>query len=90
MSVGASTHDRSLLSQLDSMDGGAAAPPSAMTGKSVAGGTPVAPIVYAGAPPYNAPLCGAGTADPTTGVGSESPFDPGELAGKIVVCDRGT
>ena len=62
MSVGASTHDRSLLSQLDSMDGGAAAPPSAITGKSVADGTAVAPIVYAGAPPYNAPLCGAGTA----------------------------
>ena len=49
-----------------------------------------ASIVYAGAPPYNTPLCGAGTADPTTGVGSERPFDPGELAGKIVVCDRGT
>jgi len=90
MSVGASTHDRNLLSQLDSMAGGAAAPPAAITGKSVAGGVGPASIVYAGAPPYNAPLCGAGTADPTTGVGSENPFDPGELAGKIVVCDRGT
>ena len=46
--------------------------------------------MYAGAPPYNTPLCGAGTADPTTGVGSEPAFDAGELAGKIVVCDRGT
>jgi subtilisin family serine protease len=90
MSVGASTHDRNLPSQLVDMGGGAAAPPPAITGKSVAAGTAVAPIVYAGAPPYNAPLCGAGTADPTTGVGSENPFDPGELAGKIVVCDRGT
>jgi subtilisin family serine protease len=90
MSVGASTHNRSLLSQLTDMDGGAVAPPSTITGKSVASGVGPAPIVYAGAPPYNTPLCGAGTADPTTGVGSEPAFDPGELDGKIVVCDRGT
>ncbi len=90
MSVGASTHNRSLLSQLTDMVGGAAAPPAAITGASVAAGVGPASIVYAGAPPYNTPLCGAGTADPTTGVGSEPAFDPGELAGKIVVCDRGT
>jgi subtilisin family serine protease len=90
MSVAASTHDRNLPSQLVDMAGGTTAPPAPMTGKSVASGTPVAPIVYAGAPPYNTPLCGAGTADPTTGVGSAPAFDPGELAGKIVVCDRGT
>jgi subtilisin family serine protease len=90
MSVGASTHDRNLPSQLTDMAGGGTAAPATITGKSVAAGTPVAPIVYAGAPPYNSPLCGAGTADPTTGVGSERPFEPGELAGKIVVCDRGT
>jgi subtilisin family serine protease len=89
MSVAASTHDRNLPSQLVDMAGGSTAPPAPITGKSVAAGTPVAPIVYAGAPPYNTPLCGAGTADPTTGVGSEPAFDPGELAGKIVVCDRG-
>ena len=90
MSVGASTHNRSLLSQLTDMAGGTAAPPATITGKSVASGIGPASIVYAGAPPYNTPLCGAGTADPTTGVGSEPAFDPGELAGKIVVCDRGT
>jgi subtilisin family serine protease len=90
MSVGASTHNRSLLSQLTDMAGGAVAPPATITGKSVASGVGPASIVYAGAPPYNTPLCGAGTADPTTGVGSEPAFDPGELAGKIVVCDRGT
>jgi subtilisin family serine protease len=88
MSVGASTHDRSLLSQLVDMAGGAVAPPAAITGKSVASGVGPAPIVYAG--DFGAPLCGAGTADPTTGVGSERPFDPGELDGLIVVCDRGT
>ena len=90
MSVGASTHDRSLLSRLVDMSGGGTPAPAPITGASVAAGTPVASIVYAGAPPYDTPLCGAGTADPTTGEGSEPAFDPGELAGKIVVCDRGT
>ena len=88
MSVGASTHNRSLLSQLTSMAGGTTAPPATMTGASVAAGAGPAPIVYAG--DFGSPLCGAGTADPTTGVGSEPAFDEGELDGLIVVCDRGT
>jgi subtilisin family serine protease len=88
MSVGASTHDRNLPSRLDTMAGGAAAAPAAITGKSVAAGYGPAPIVYAG--DYGAPLCGAGTADPTTGASSENPFPPGTFDGEIVVCDRGT
>jgi subtilisin family serine protease len=90
MSVGASTHDRNLPSQLTDMVGGAVAPPATITGKSVAAGAGPAPIVYAGAPPHNAPLCGAGAADPVTGASASNPFPPGSLAGMIVVCDRGT
>jgi subtilisin family serine protease len=90
MSVGASTHDRNLPSQLVDMSGGATTPPGTINGKSVAAGVGPAPIIYAGAPPHNAPLCGAGTADPTTGASSENPFPAGSLTGKIVVCDRGT
>lgn len=90
MSVGASTHDRNLPSQLVDMTGGATTPPGPITGKSVAAGYGPARIVYAGAPPYSSALCGAGAADPTTGDSATNPFPPGTFSGEIVVCDRGT
>jgi len=89
LSVGASTHDRNLPSQLVDMAGGSTTPPASITGKSVAAGHS-ARIVYAGAPPYSSPLCGAGAADPTTGASATNPFPPGTFNGEIVVCDRGT
>jgi subtilisin family serine protease len=76
MAVGASTHDRKFVNALTNMTGGATTPPADMSGKSVTSGYGPAAIVYAGAAPYNNPLC--------------NPFPAGTFNGEIVVCDRGT
>lgn len=75
MTVGASTHDRTILNSvvdLSSSNG----PLSDILGQSPTLGYGPAPLVYAGAAPYNNPLC--------------NPFPAGTFSGQIVVCDRGT
>ena len=91
MSVGASTHNRSLLSQLVDMAGGAAASPASITGKSVAGGSwrrrrsstparrPTTRRSAAPAPPIR-----------RRASGRRGRSHPASSPGKIVVCDRGT
>jgi subtilisin family serine protease len=74
MAVGASTHDRKFVNALVDMAGGGA-PPANIPGKSVTAGYGPAAIVYAGAAPYNNPLC--------------NPFPNNTFSGQIVVCDRG-
>ena len=74
LSVGASTHNRSLKNSLTSMSGGSTAPPSTLNGKSFTSGYGPASIVHAAA--YGNELCGA-------------PFAPGTFKGQIVICVRG-
>ncbi len=76
MSVAASTHNRAFLNKLTDYSGGSNPPPD-LVGKGFSLGTNGAlPVVYAGAAPYNNPLC--------------APFAAGvNLSGLIVVCDRG-
>jgi subtilisin family serine protease len=75
LSVAASTHDRKYVNTLADMSGGTTPPPANIEGKSVTAGYGPARIVYAGAAPYNNPLC--------------NPFPAGTFRGEIVVCDRG-
>ncbi|NOK58825.1 MAG: hypothetical protein GFH27_549301n147 [Chloroflexi bacterium AL-W] len=75
MSVAASTHDRAFVNGLTDLTGGTAAP-SDISGKGFSGSLGETSIVYAGAAPYNNPLC--------------EPFADGtDLSDLIVVCDRG-
>lgn len=74
LSVGASTHNRSLKNSVTSMSGGKTTPPSTLFGKSFTSGYGPAPIVHAG--DYGDKLCGA-------------PFAPGTFTGQIVICERG-
>ena len=73
--VAAATHNRLYANQLINLTGGGT-PPADMTGQSINIGYGPAPIVYAGASPYNNPLC--------------APFTGTPFSGQIVVCDRGT
>ncbi len=75
LAVGASTHNRKFVNSLINMSGGGSAAPANMSGKSLTAGYGPAPIVYAGAAPYNNPLC--------------NPFTAGTFTNQIVVCERG-
>jgi subtilisin family serine protease len=75
LTVAASTHDRKLSNALTSLSGGSTTPPGTLSGLSVSAGYGPATIVYAGAAPYNNPLC--------------ETFAPATFSGQIVVCDRG-
>lgn len=74
---GASTHNRAFQSSLVNMSGGNTTPPPDLHGWSISTGYGPAPIVYAGAAPYNNPLCDVFPANTFTN-------------NEIVVCDRGT
>ena len=74
--VGASTHDRYIRSDVINMTGGDTTPPGNLVGKSLSTGYGPAPIVYAG--DYGNPLCLPGSWAPNT------------FTDEIVVCDRGT
>lgn len=76
MTVAASTHNRLMRNTLANMNGTAGSPPADMVGKGPTAGYGPAQIVYAGAAPYNNPLC--------------NPFPANTFSGQIVVCDRGT
>ncbi len=76
LTVAASTHRRKFVNSLTNLSGGNTPPPGTLTGLSVTSGYGPAPIVYAGAAPYNNPLC--------------QPFAAGTFSGQIVICDRGT
>jgi len=73
-SSAAATHDRKFVNALADMSGGAS-PPDDIEGAGVTSGYGPAPVVYAGAAPYNNPLC--------------NPFPAGTFSGEIVLCDRG-
>ncbi|HTP07733.1 MAG TPA: S8 family serine peptidase [Anaerolineae bacterium] len=76
--VAASTANRQFLSSVISPTGGLITnTPPVLNGRGMSNGLSPHPIVYAGAAPYNDPLCQISTAD-------------GVFNGKIVVCDRGT
>ncbi len=74
LSVGASTHNRSLKNSLTSMSGGKTAPPATLYGKSFTTGYGPASIVHAA--DFGDRLCSA-------------PFLPGTFKGQIVICERG-
>ena len=74
--VAASTSNRAFLSSVISATGGITLPPT-LNGRGMSDGLGLNPVVYAGAAPYNDPLCAVATPD-------------GAFAGRIVVCDRGT
>lgn len=74
LSVGASTHNRSLKNSLTSMSGGKTAPPATLYGKSFTTGYGPAAIVHAA--DFGDRLCSA-------------PFLPGTFKGQIVICERG-
>ncbi len=76
LAVAAETHNRKYVNTLADMAGGSTTPPADMSGAGVTSGYGPAQIVYAGAAPYNDPLC-----ENSTG---------GTYSGQIVVCDRGT
>jgi subtilisin family serine protease len=73
-SVGASTHNRSLVNSLTGLTRNDATTLPNITGKSITGSYSSHPIVYAG--DYGNALCG--------------PFPAGTFTGQSVVCDRGT
>jgi subtilisin family serine protease len=73
-SVAAATHDRKFVNALADMTGGT--PPPDIKGAGVTSGYGPSRVVYAGAAPYNNPLC--------------NPFPAGTFNGEIVLCDRGT
>lgn len=75
LTVAASTHRRKFVNALANMSGGNTTPPSTLNGLSVTRGYGPASIVYAGAAPYNNPLC--------------EPFAANTFNGEIVICDRG-
>jgi subtilisin family serine protease/subtilisin-like proprotein convertase family protein len=74
MTVGATTHDRQILNAVVGLTGGAGPQPD-LIGEGPTAAFGPAPIVYAGAAPYNNPLC--------------NPFPANTFTGQIVVCDRG-
>jgi subtilisin family serine protease len=74
LSVGASTHDRLLLSSVAGLAGGATRPPDDIVGTSLTAGYGPALVVYAG--DFGDPLCSGA-------------FLPGTFHGEIVICDRG-
>lgn len=74
LTVGASTHDRALLSSVVDLTGGATPPPEDIPGRAFSAGYGPAPLVYAGS--YGDALC-------------SQPFLPGTFSGEIVICDRG-
>ncbi len=74
MSVAAGHHHRAMLSSVQGLSSTAGGHPD-IEGEAAATGIGPTPIVYAGAAPYNNPLC--------------NPFSPGTFSGELVVCDRG-
>ncbi len=74
LTVAASTHNREVLNTLTAL-GSSNGPLADIRGQSPTAAFGPAPIVYAGAAPFNNPLCGS--------------FPPGTFSGQIVVCDRG-
>ncbi|CAG0929869.1 lactocepin [Thermoflexales bacterium] len=74
-SVAATTHNRAFLSSVISATGGIT-PLATLAGRGMSNGLGSSPVVYAGAAPYNDPLCENATPD-------------GAFTGMIVVCDRG-
>ncbi len=72
--VAASTQKREFQTTATVTDGGASI---ALTGASLTRGIAPTPVITAGAPPFNDPLCLNATPD-------------GAFSGKIVVCQRGT
>lgn len=90
-SVGASSHDRKFLNSLTLNDG--ANPPVTLDGTSLTGPlTTPAQVVLSKdmtlggtVAPEDARLCGSGPSDSAT-----NPWSPGDLAGLIVVCERGS
>lgn len=75
LTVAASTHRRKFVNSLTNLSGGSTTPPGTLNGLSVSSGYEPAPIVYAGAAPYNNALC--------------EPFAANTFSGEIVICDRG-
>jgi uncharacterized repeat protein (TIGR01451 family) len=73
--VAASTHNRAFLSSVISATGGITTPPPALIGRGMSNGLGLHPVVYAGAAPYNDPLCQSAIGIVYTNT--------------IVVCDRG-
>ncbi len=57
LAVGASTHNRKMFNSVVDLSGGNTPPPADIVGEGVTEGYGPAPIVYAGAAPYNDPLC---------------------------------
>jgi uncharacterized repeat protein (TIGR01451 family) len=92
-SVGAATHDRLIDNAVIDLTSSAGNLPD-ISGKSITGALPSAPVVEAadfdvlpGLPPTAgdpAALCGAGTLD-----NAVNPFAPGTFNGEIVICNRG-
>ncbi|MDZ3822937.1 MAG: S8 family serine peptidase [Pseudoxanthomonas sp.] len=74
MTVAAGTHDRAVLARLTGLTSTAGSHPD-IDGEGANIGIGARPMVYAGNPPWNNPLC--------------NPFPAGSFSGQIVVCDRG-
>lgn len=72
LAMGATTHDRRLVSPLTNLSGGSPPPPSGLEGVSLTGAYGPAAIVHAS----------------TYGSGSCYSFPPGTFSGQIVVCDH--
>ena len=87
-SVGATTHDRKYVSSVVDITATDASTLPDIEGAGLSGPTDGSfPVVYAGAAPYNNPLCGAPT-DAPPGTGTTFPAGT-DLSGKIIICDRG-
>ncbi|MBX3726416.1 MAG: S8 family serine peptidase [Xanthomonadales bacterium] len=74
MTVAAGTHDRAVQARLTGLSGSAGSHPD-IDGEGANIGIGARPMVYAGNPPWNNPLC--------------NPFPAGSFTGQMVVCDRG-
>jgi uncharacterized repeat protein (TIGR01451 family) len=74
ITVAASTHNRTILNSVVGLNS-SSGPLADILGESPTAAFGPAPLVYAGAAPYNNPLC--------------NPFPAGTFSGQIVVCDRG-
>jgi subtilisin family serine protease len=75
LTVAASTHNRAIRNSLVNLTS-SSGPLADILGEGPTSGYGPAPIVYAGAAPFNNALC--------------NPFPAGTFTGQIVVCDRGT
>jgi subtilisin family serine protease len=75
MTVAASTHNREILNVVTNLTSSGGPLPD-IFGESPTAAYGPASLVYAGAAPFNNPLC--------------NPFPAGTFSGQIVVCDRGT